>query len=148
MALTVHYKNYPDRCTPYLFVASSQDASLFSTGDFESLPALSEVSYEIFLSSYNDLIAKLWQANKKNPSFGFLPLALRNTWQSSYYQGAESYARLSGLSDAIVYFTSPHWFLWTIQNLVCDASLQDVAQAQKDARKSFLRRFFSRLRGV
>ncbi len=148
MTLNVRYKNSPQGGTPYLFVAHPRDGVLFASGNFEVLPALSESSYAAFLSAYNDLIAKLWRLNDRNPTFGFLPFALRNTWQSSYYQGAESYTRMSGLSDATVYFTSPHWFLWTIKNMPCEALSKDITRARKDARTSFLWRAFARLRGV
>lgn len=148
MTFTVRYKNYPEGPAPYLFVAHPHDAALFSSGNFDPLPALSESDYTAFLSSYNDLIATLWRLNDGNTSFGFMPFALRNTWQSSYYQGAESCARLAGVSDAVVYFTSPYWFLWTVKNLSCEVLSADIARARRDARVSFLKRVYSRIRGV
>lgn len=148
MALNLRYKNLPAKAGAFLFVAGPADTRLFATNDFNALPALLEPSYADFLSSYNNLVAALWRLNAQNPAFGFLPFSLRNTWQSSYYQGAESYARLTALKEGVVYFTSPHWFLWAAEKCVAEVSFEDVARARKDARLSLWRRFVGRLRGI
>lgn len=148
MVLRIHYKHYPEGKAPYLFVAHPHDNELFSSGDFSLLPALSHVSYEEFLVTYNDVIEKMWQKNNGNLAFRFLPFSLRNTWQSPYYYGAESYARLSCLRDGEIYFTSPHWYLWVLSHMNCDANPEEVALARKEARRSCFTRLFSKIRGV
>ncbi len=148
MTLRIYYKSCPGGKAPYLYVAYPEDNALFSSGKFSLLPALSEDSYNQFLTSYNDLISRMWAVNEKDFRFGFLPFSLRNTWQSSYYHGAENYARLSLLDKGDVYFTSPHWFLWVLSHIDCDANSADVARARRDARLSLWKRLISRLRGL
>ncbi len=112
MTLSFSYKNSADAGTGYLFLAGAQDYGRFLTGRYEPLPVLREGNGVNFLSDYNDTVYQFLKFNRDNKFFSMSPFAMRNTWQSSFYIGAENYARLSQLQSGHVFFYSPEWFLW------------------------------------
>lgn len=148
MTVDIRYKNIMPGSQPYLFIAGPADAELFADGAFEMLPPLPVDLYADFIQSYNATVAGLWQENRDNLVFTFLPIALRNTWQSAFYLGSESCARLALVDGGSVYFSCPHWFLWAARMEVFRAAPADIARARSDARKLILQAGLARLRGI
>lgn len=148
MTVNIFYSSIPSSSAAYLFVAEPADYSLFSQQEFRDLPVLGQESYQKFLLNYNRIINAFWESNRDNLCFSYLPFSLKNTWQSSFYYGMESYARVSLLERGDIYFTSPHWFLWVSQNLPYKASDQDLRRAKRDIFNLRARRFIKKIRGV
>ena len=147
MALRFFYKNLKQDNSGYLFIACAQDYARFLHGSYEPLPALSAAGGVDFIDNYNATIRDCAALNKKNIFFSLTPLAARNTWQSSFYQGAESFARLSQLPEGDVNFYSPEWFLWACAHLDSHADAADVRRAQRELRALPLQRFFMAYQG-
>lgn len=148
MTVNIFYRKIPPSSVPYLFVAGPEDYSLFSWREFISLPTLRHETYQKFLQDYSQILNAFWQKNQDRPCFSYLPFSLRNTWQSRFYYGMESYARLSLLREGDVYFTSPHWFLWAVKNFPHEASARDIRRARADALKCRAKNFLKRLKGI
>ncbi len=147
MEFQFFYKNTAADKRGYLFIADTQDYEHFLTGLHDPLPPLTEPDREIFLTRYNDLINKYQVLNEKNRFAAMTPFATRNTWQSTFYHGAENYARLQAMKEGIVHFHAPEWFLWAYNNLDAKVDSADVARARKDLHKLYLRRFYMAWQG-
>jgi hypothetical protein len=132
MTLSFSYKNSTDADTGYLFLAGAQDYGRFLTDRYEPLPGLKEGNSVNFLSDYNDTVHQCLKFNRDNKFFSMTPFAMRNTWQSSFYIGAENYARLSQLQSGHVYFYSPEWFLWACDHIKAEVQRHDMIRAQLD----------------
>ncbi len=148
MALRFHYKNSTPAGSGYLFLACAQDYELFSTGHYEPLPSLTESAASCFIADYNDAVSECLALNSNNKYLFMTPFATRNTWQSSFYQGAESYARLRSLNEGNVYFYSPEWFLWACRHMKVQADVGDMRQAKLDMYRLFRYRLFMAYQGV
>lgn len=140
--MKISYKKLDTHKDEYLFVSSAEDYELFSTGLYKPLPTLTKVQRENFIKYYNEIISDFNKSNTSNKFFWMTPFAIRNIWQSSFYQGAESYARLENMNNETVHFNSPEWFLWTLKNYKADADSADVQKAKSDVKKLCFHRFY------
>ncbi|HEY0902197.1 MAG TPA: hypothetical protein VGD95_08745, partial [Micavibrio sp.] len=115
-------------------------------------PALPPERYRVFVADYQQQLRAVLDENKQHPFRYFFPLTTQNTWQSAFYQGAESYARLQLLKDGAVYFTSPAWFLWVADHCEVQVTARDLRAAHRDLRRdahlTALRELRTRLSGI
>lgn len=148
MTLRLFYKNVASDRQGYLFIADAQDYEHFINGFYQQLPSLSKSGREIFSARYNAVVQDCQRLNLKNKFFLMTPFALRNTWQSSFYFGSESYARMENLKDGVVYFNSPEWFLWANENLQVESNLSDINRAKSDLRRLRFHRLYMIWQGL
>lgn len=148
MTLRLHYKNSDVSARGYLFVSCAQDYERFSSGFYQPLPRLSGDEYAGFLSGYNEVVQDTLEANRDRKFFAMTPFALRNTWQSSFYQGAEHYARLLKVKDGDIHFFSPEWFLHASYHMNADVDPDDVRHARRDLYKMPLHRLYMAYQGI
>ena len=148
MALRFLYKKPISIDSGYLFVSCVQDYDKFSSQSYECLPALSAVEGKKFIETYNVFVRDSVALNTDNKFFSMTPFANLNTWQSSFYQGAESFARLSQMQNGDVYFFSPEWFLWSCKQLKFDADFYDICRARFDLLLLPLLRLFAVYQGL
>ena len=135
MTLRILYKRAFASKSSYLFISEAEDYNYFLTGTYKPLPPLPQESINKFLVHYNRLIQSYLRLNKKNKFFFATPFATRNTWQSSFYQGMESCARLAHVKKGDVHFTSPEWYLWAHESFDLYADPNDLKRARIDLKK-------------
>lgn len=142
MTVRIHYRTSNNGAGSYIFIASPADYIYQAQGHYRVLPALSPESYRAFVADYQRQLRAVLDQNHHHPFRYFFPLTTQNTWQSSFYQGTESYARLQLLTDGVVHFTSPAWFLWVADHCDVEVSDNDLRVARQDMR------LLSRLEGL
>jgi len=102
----------------YLFCASAQDFSDLSKDQFLEIPPLETSEASEFLDYYNQIISTTREKNVNNEMFQCTPFAHKNTWQSSFYMGLESFSRLKMLikkqNSVTVVFRDFSWYLMAL----------------------------------
>ncbi len=122
-------------------MALPQDEESFLSGKYNPLPPLSGNDSGAFLGRYKKIIDDCRKVNRHNKFFPMIPFALRNTWQSSFYKGLESAARLQKAEGGDVCFFSPEWFLWCVKKFGAEADAEDIKKARRDLGKLRFYRF-------
>ncbi len=103
------------------------------------LPALSEGEAGALVKRYQDILERWRSVNKDNTLFLSTPFSAGNTWQSSFFQGMESFERLQKLMSSVensaeVVFIDPSWFLYAQKICeVCEVDSADVRKAKRDS---------------
>lgn len=148
MSLRFFYKNSASDLRGYLFIAKAEDYELFLNDGCQVLPPLNQDSAKKFIKKYNLIIKKYINLNRSHKFFAMTPFSLRNTWQSSFYHGFESSARLKNLYEGDVYFNSPEWFLWAVEHFGASVTTSDVERARTDLKNLCFYKFYMAWQGL